>query len=96
MFGRLEDKMRKIGDASFSGMRRGENCLRGLSFFVLSSHMDAQIPSNLLPEQEWKPENCGAAASCWLRAEEDSQGQDKNLKDTITNFFLPSYFSFIF
>ena len=30
MFGRLEDKMRKIGDASFSGMRRGENCLRGL------------------------------------------------------------------
>ena len=26
----------------------------------------------------------------------EKNGQDKNLKDTITNFFLPSYFSFIF
>lgn len=48
MFGRREDKMRKIGDASFSGMRRGENCLRGLSFFVLSSHMDGVLKPKFL------------------------------------------------
>ena len=40
--------MRKIGDASFSGMRRGENCLRGLSFFVLSSHMDGVLKPKFL------------------------------------------------
>lgn len=45
---RLEDKMRKIGDALFSGMRRGENCLRGLSFFALSSYMDGVLKPKFL------------------------------------------------
>ena len=48
MFRRLEDKMHEIGDALFSGMRRRENCLRGHSFFVLSSYMDGVLKPKFL------------------------------------------------
>lgn len=48
VFGRLEDKVCEIGDTLFSGMRRGENCLKGLSFFVCSSYMDGVLKPKFL------------------------------------------------